>query len=140
VVKSVEPAAKKKKQIIAAVVPAIKIQADKEKIAAIFSNLISNAIKYTEEGGRIDVSVEEREDDIQVCVADTGIGISEEHLPKIFERFYMVDTSLTRKPGSLGLGLSIVKEYVKLHGGKVWATSEPGKGSNFFFIMPKRQR
>ena len=140
VVKSVEPTAKKKNLVISMAVPEIKIQADKEKTAAIFSNLIFNAIKYTEEGGRIDVSAEEREEDIKACVADTGIGIPEEHLPKIFERFYMVDTSLTRKPGSLGLGLSIVKEYVKLHGGKVWATSEPGKGSNFFFIMPKRQR
>jgi len=139
VVKSVEPAANKKNQIIAVDVPKIEIQADKEKIAAIFSNLISNAIKYTEEGGKIDVSAEDTGEDIRVCITDTGIGISEEHLPKIFERFYMVDTSLTRKPGSLGLGLSIVKEYVNLHGGKVWATSESGKGSKFFFIMPKRQ-
>lgn len=84
--------------------------------------------------------VEDRGENIRVCVTDTGIGISEEHLPKIFERFYMVDTSLTRKSGSLGLGLSIVKEYVKLHGGIVWVTSEVGKGSKFVFIMPKRQK
>jgi len=101
--------------------------------------LISNAIKYAEEGARIDIRVEDRGNDICVCIADTGIGIPKDHLPKIFERFYMVDTSLTRKSGSLGLGLSIVKEYVKLHGGIVWATSEVGKGSKFFFIMPKRQ-
>jgi len=84
--------------------------------------------------------VEDRGEDIRACVADTGIGIPEEHLPKIFERFYMVDTSLTRKSGSLGLGLSIVKEYVKLHGGIVWARSEVGKGSEFFFTIPKRQK
>jgi PAS domain S-box-containing protein len=139
VTKSFEPAAKKKKQVISSVVPEVEIQADREKTAAIFSNLISNAIKYTEEGARIDIRVEDRGKDICVCIADTGIGIPKDHLAKIFERFYMVDTSLTRKSGSLGLGLSIVKEYVKLHGGIVWATSEVGKGSKFFFIMPKRQ-
>ena len=141
VVKGIEPEAKEKKQVISTVVPEVKIQADKQKMVAIFYNLISNAIRYTQEGGRIDIMVEDREKEgnIRVCIADTGIGIPEEHLPKIFERFYMVDTSLTRKSGSLGLGLSIVKEYVKLHGGKVWATSEFGKGSKFFFIMPKRQ-
>jgi PAS domain S-box-containing protein len=140
VVKSFEPEAKEKKQVISTAVPDVKIQADKQKAVAIFSNLISNAIKYSLEGGRIDIRVEDREDTIRACVADTGIGIPEEHLPKIFERFYMVDTSLTRKSGSLGLGLSIVKEYVKLHGGIVWATSEVEKGSKFFFIMPKRQK
>ncbi len=140
VVKSLEPEAKVRKQKIAIVIPEIEIQADKLKITAIFTNLISNAIKYTHEGGRIDIMVVDRGKDIRVCVADTGIGIPGEHLPKIFERFYMVDTSLTRKSGSLGLGLSIVKEYVKLHGGRVWATSELEKGSKFFFTMPKRQK
>ena len=76
---------------------------------------------------------------IRVCVADTGVGIPEEHLPMIFERFYMVDTSLTRK-GGLGLGLAIVKGYVELHGGEVWVTSELEKGSNFFFTVPKKQK
>jgi len=140
VVKSFEPVAKEKKQVISTVVPEVEIHADKQKTAAIFSNLISNAIKYSLEGGRIDIGVEDREKDICACIEDTGIGIPDDHLPKIFERFYMVDTSLTRKSGSLGLGLSIVKEYVKLHGGIVWATSEVGKGSKFFFIMPKRQK
>ncbi|MCW3129124.1 MAG: PAS domain-containing sensor histidine kinase [Methanophagales archaeon] len=139
VIKSLEPEAKEKRQKISTSIPEIEIQADKQKIIAIFINLISNAIKYTPEKGRIDIKVEDRGEDIRVCVADTGIGIPEEHLSKIFERFYMVDTSLTRKSGALGLGLSIVKEYVKLHGGKVWATSEPGKGSKFFFTLPKRQ-
>ena len=85
--------------------------------------------------------VEDRkeEKDIRVCVADTGIGIPEEHLLRVFERFYMADTSLTRK-GGLGLGLTIVKGYVKLHGGEVWVTSEHGKGSKFWFTLPKRQR
>ena len=139
VVKNLEPEAKAKNQTISTVIPELRIQADKQKAAAIFTNLISNAIRYTGEGGRIDVLVEDRGEDIYACVADTGIGIPEEHLPKIFERFYMVDTSLTRKSGSLGLGLSIVKEYVKLHGGRVWATSGHGEWSKFFFTMPKVQ-
>jgi PAS domain S-box-containing protein len=138
-VKSLEPESRERKQKITTVIPEIELQADKQKVVAIFTNLISNAIKYTPEGGRIDVTVEDSGDVIRVCVADTGMGIPEEHLPKIFERFYMVDTSMTRKSGSLGLGLSIVKEYVKMHGGIVWATSEAGKGTKFFFIMPKRQ-
>ncbi len=138
-VKNLEPEAEAKKQTITTEIPEITIQADKQKTAAIFTNLISNALRYTPEGGRINVTVEDRGEDILVCVADNGIGIPAEHLPKIFERFYMVDTSLTRKSGSLGLGLAIVKEYVKLHGGRVWATSQLEKGSNFFFTMPKGQ-
>ena len=131
-----------KKQTISTAVPdGIEVEGDKQKITAIFDNLISNAIKYTGEKGRIDIVVENRndEEDIRVCVADTGAGISEENLPKIFERFYMVDTSLTRK-GGLGLGLAIVKGYVELHGGKVWVTSEFGKGSKFCFTLPKKAK
>ena len=137
VLESLKPLADAEKQTITIDVPErIEIEGDKQKITAIFDNLASNAIKYTGENGRIDIKVVDRGEDLFVSIADTGIGISEEHLPRVFERFYMVDTSLTRK-GGLGLGLSIVKEYVKLHGGKVWATSELGKGSNFFFTLVK---
>jgi signal transduction histidine kinase len=138
----IQPQVDAKKQTISTVVPeGLEVEGDKQKIASIFDNLISNAIKYTDEKGRIDIVAEDRkeEKDIRVCVADTGAGIPEEHLPMVFERFYMVDTSLTRKSG-LGLGLAIVKGYVELHGGEVWATSEPGKGSKFCFTLPKRQR
>ena len=137
--KSFKPLIDDKEQTLTAHVPeGIEVRGDKQKITAIFSNLILNAIKYTDEGGRIDIMVEDRGEVIRVCVADTGIGIPEEHLPKIFERFYMVNTSLTRKSESLGLGLAIVKEDVKLHGGRVWATSDPGKGSKFLFTLPKK--
>jgi len=139
VVKELEPAAEVKNQVISTFIPEIIIQADEQKLHAIFSNLISNAIRYTPEGGRIDIIAEDRGEDIRACVADTGPGIPAEHLPKIFERFYMIDTTLTRKSVGLGLGLSIVKEYVKLQGGRVWATSELGKGSKFFFTLPKRE-
>ncbi len=138
----IKPQVDAKKQTISTAVPeGIEIEGDKQKITAIFDNLILNAIKYTDEKGRIDIVVEDRneEEDIRVCVADTGVGISGEHLPRVFERFYMVDTSLTRK-GGLGLGLAIVKRYVEQHGGEVWVTSEPGKGAKFWFTLPKKQK
>ena len=141
VLERVKPQADAKKQTISTAVPeGIEVEGDKQKITAIFDNLISNAIKYTDEKGRIDIVAEDRkkEEDIRVCVANTGVGIPEEHLPMVFERFYRVDTSLTRK-GGLGLGLAIVKGYVELHGGRVWVTSELEKGSKFWFTLPKRQ-
>jgi len=141
VVKSFKPLWNEKEQTITAHVPeGIEVRGDKLKITAIFTNLISNAIKYTYEGGRINIMAVDRGEDIRVCVSDTGIGIPEKHLPKIFERFFMVNTSLTRKSESLGLGLSIIREYVKLHGGHIWATSEHGKGSKFFFTLPKKEK
>jgi PAS domain S-box-containing protein len=141
VVKSVKPLLNEKGQTITTHVPAgIEVRGDRLKIIGILNNLISNAIKYTSGSGRIDIMVEDRGGDIRVSVADTGIGIPEKHLPKVFERFFMVNTSLTRKSESLGLGLSIVKEYVKLHGGHIWATSEPEKGSKFFFTLPKKKK
>ncbi|RZN34454.1 MAG: PAS domain S-box protein [Methanophagales archaeon ANME-1-THS] len=139
VVRKLEPAAEAKNQVISMFIPELTIPADEQKLHTILTNLLSNAIRYTPEGGRIDIIVEDRGADIRACIADTGPGIPAEHLPKIFERFYMVDTSLTRKSGGLGLGLSIVKEYVKMHGGRVWATSELGRGSQFFFTLPKRE-
>lgn len=111
VLERIKPQVDAKKQKIFTVVPEeIEVEGDKQKITAIFDNLILNAIKYTDEKGRIDIVVENRkeEKDIRVCVADTGAGIPEEKLPKVFERFYMIDASLTRK-GGLGLGLAIVK-------------------------------
>ncbi len=141
VVKSFKPLWNDKEQTITThVSEGIEVRGDKQKITAIFTNLISNAIKYTYEGGRINIMAVDRGEDIRVCVSDTGIGIPEKHLPKIFERFYMVNTSLTRKSESLGLGLSIIREYVKLHGGRIWATSEHGKGSKFFFTLPKKEK
>ena len=100
VLERVKPQVEAKRQTISSVVPErIEVEGDKQKIAATFDNLVSNAIKYTGENGKIDVVVEDRkeEEDIRVCVADTGVGIPEEQLHRVFERFYMVDTSLTRK-------------------------------------------
>jgi signal transduction histidine kinase len=137
VLERVKPTAEAKNQtIVDGVLEGIEVEGDKQKITAIFDNLISNAINYTGENGRIDIMVEDREEEvIRVCITDTGVGIPEEHLPKIFDRYYVAD----RKRG-FGLGLAIVKGYVELHGGKVWVTSELGKGSKFCFTLPKRQR
>jgi len=113
---------------------------DEPKINQIFSNLISNAIKYTPDNGKICLNIEERDKDILVKIRDTGIGISEKDLSKVFERFYLVDAdSLTREVDRIGLGLSIVKSNVKLHCGNIWVESKLGEGSTFGFTLPKKR-
>jgi two-component system, OmpR family, phosphate regulon sensor histidine kinase PhoR len=94
--------------------------------------------KYTQAGSRIDVSARLREKEVEICVRDNGWGIPAEDLPHIFERFYRVDKGRSREKGGTGLGLSIVKHIVQLHGGRVWAESQPGQGSAFYFTLPQR--
>lgn len=119
------------------------VYGDPEKIEQIFVNLIGNALKFTPEGGEILVSAERlhgREEEhggmVAVSVRDTGIGIPEEHLKSIFEKFYQVEGSLQRSVGGTGLGLAITKGLVELHHGSIWAQSEVGKGSTFTFTLP----
>jgi signal transduction histidine kinase len=97
--------------------------------------LLDNALKYTPEGERVTVSVREREGRAQLEVADTGVGIPEEHMPFIFERFYRVDEA--RSTAGAGLGLSIAHQIVEAHGGSISAESEPGRGSTFALQIPK---
>ncbi len=97
--------------------------------------LLDNALKYTPEGGRVTVSVREREGRAQLEVSDTGVGIPEEHMPFIFERFYRVDEA--RSTAGAGLGLSIAHQIVEAHGGSICAESEPGRGSTFTLQIPK---
>jgi PAS domain S-box-containing protein len=111
------------------------INADTIMINRVITNLLDNALKYTNPGGRITVNLEDRNEDILVQITDTGIGISEENLPHIFDAFYRVNPGLR---GS-GLGLSIVKKIVEAHGGKIWAESKIGKGSTFSFSLPKKE-
>ena len=118
--------------------------ADAERLHQVFLNLLDNAIKYTQDGGRVVISARENAGEIEVCVADNGPGISAEHLPRIFERFYRVDKARSRELGGTGLGLSIVKHIVQAYGGRVWAESSPrsergelGHGSRFFFTLPR---
>jgi two-component system phosphate regulon sensor histidine kinase PhoR len=100
------------------------------------SNLIDNAIKYTPEGGRVRVSARAAGDEVVIEVADSGIGIPAEDLPRIFERFYRVDKSRSREMGGTGLGLSIVKHVVQVHGGIVDVESTVGKGTTFRVKLP----
>lgn len=92
-------------------------------------NLCDNAIKYNRENGRVDVIVSTEEDEAVICVGDTGIGIPKEDCPRIFERFYRVDKSHSKKTGGTGLGLSIVKHVARLHQAKIDLKSELGQGT-----------
>ncbi len=113
------------------------IWADARKMHLILSNLVSNAIKFTPQGGEIEIGAAMSEDELTMSVRDTGIGIPPEELDRLFDRFYQVGESLRREHQGLGLGLSIAKELVKLHQGKVWLESEVGKGSAAYFTVSR---
>jgi PAS domain S-box-containing protein len=113
---------------------------DYEMIKKIFSNLISNAVKYSHDGGHVSVKVSGELSHNIIVVKDNGIGITKIDLPHIFERFYMGDTSLTREKDQLGLGLSIVKSIVERHGGTIQVESDLGKGSVFTVTLPKKPK
>jgi two-component system sensor histidine kinase VicK len=115
------------------------VHADQSKVAIALSNLVKNAIQYTETGGHVTVKVEEDTGSIKVTVIDDGIGIPARELPRVFERFYQVETHLTRRFGGMGLGLAVAKAMVELHGGRIWAESS-GKGSIFTFLLPVNHR
>jgi len=108
---------------------------DGTKIIQVLSNLINNATKFTQKG-RIDFGYSLKDGNLEFFVKDTGIGIPPEHHDKIFERFFQVDHLISRKFGGTGLGLSICKAYVELLGGKIWLSSNPGKGTDFRFTIP----
>ncbi len=114
----------------------LRIQADEEGLAQIINNLIGNAIKYTSEGGEVTVVLRQQESTICMDVRDTGIGIDEEHLTRVFERFYRVDKARSRELGGTGLGLAIVKHLAQAFGGNVTVTSQPTKGSTFTVQLP----
>ena len=109
---------------------------DPFKLEQVFINLIDNALKYTETGG-ITVKLERAQAGLVIRIADTGIGIAPMHLPKLFERFYVVDKSRSRRVGGTGLGLSIVKHIVLLHKGTITVTSTPGAGTTFTITLPQ---
>lgn len=113
------------------------ISADKEKLIIVLNNLLSNALKFTPDGGAIHLSVKEYQDHIEIKVKDTGIGIEKEQLEKLFDKFYQVDNPSRRKIGGSGLGLSISSEIIKAHGSKIHVESELGQGSTFCFRLKK---
>lgn len=112
------------------------INADRDKIAQIIVNLIANALKYTSGGGKVKIIAAEENREVKISIKDTGIGISKEDLPYIFERFYRADKSRSRESGGSGIGLAIVKSLVEAHGGSISVKSEQGIGSEFVIVMP----
>ncbi len=110
--------------------------ADEAKLKQIIYNLLGNAIKFTPEGGKVNVLISMAEKMVRFSVIDTGIGISSEDQKKLFKPFTQLDSTYSRKYPGTGLGLALVKELVELHGGKIWVKSELGKGSNFTFELP----
>jgi len=110
------------------------VQADKERIRQTIVNLVHNAVKFTDPGGKITIVSQVRGDSVIVDISDTGIGISKNDLPHVFERFYKGDRA--RSGGGTGMGLAIAKHVVEAHGGSIWVQSEEGRGSTFSFSLP----
>jgi len=111
-------------------------EADPERIHQVLFNLADNAVRFTPPGGEIRITGRRRGERIEISVADTGVGIAEEHLPRVFERFYRVDASRSRDDGGTGIGLAIARSIVEGHGGRIVALSDPGRGSTFTFDLP----
>ena len=116
-----------------------QVEADKDKIKHVLSNLIGNAIKFTPEGGRVWISASVRGDHLLVEVGDTGNGIAPEHHELIFREFAQVDSTPSRPHHGTGLGLAIARRLIELHSGRIWVESELGDGSRFYFTIPTRQ-
>ncbi len=112
-----------------------EVLGDRVRLEQVIVNLLDNAIKYTPQGGKVDVIVRYENDEVRVDVKDTGIGIPPEDMPRIFERFYRVDKARSRELGGTGLGLAIVKHIVLGLKGRVWVESTPSKGSTFSFTL-----
>ncbi|TVP89306.1 sensor histidine kinase [Alkalibacterium sp.] len=134
-----EQLADKKNLAVSLKCPPVSIEADREKLAQVISNLLANAIKFTPSGGAISIEAEEQDDFLVISVDDTGIGISEEQQPFIFERFYQVEPSRhSERPGQ-GIGLAVVKSIIEAHQGKIEVKSKVGKGTTFTMRLPKQQ-
>ncbi|QKS73091.1 cell wall metabolism sensor histidine kinase WalK [Paenalkalicoccus suaedae] len=114
----------------------IAIKGDRDKLMQLMDNIVSNAVKYSPEGGSITVSLKQEKDRIVVSVKDEGVGIPKENIPNVFDRFYRVDKARSRNLGGTGLGLAIAKEIALAHGGNIWVSSEWGKGTTFSFSLP----
>lgn len=140
VVATFQDSARRKRISLSAKLPEseLTIDGDEEKISLVLSNLLANAISFTNDHGHVLVSAEKLPGYVKLAVVDDGIGIPAKDLPRVFERFFQVQSHLTRRHGGMGLGLSVAKAMVELHGGEIWAESVEGKGSNFSFLLPQR--
>ena len=112
------------------------VDADGNKIAIVLSNLVKNALAFTNTGGHVTIRSGLDSGYVKVAVQDDGVGIPAKELSQIFERFYQVESHLTRRHGGMGLGLSVAKAMVEIHGGRIWAESTEGMGSTFTFLLP----
>lgn len=139
-IESLTPASSAKGiQIDRALADGAHVVGDRDRLQQIVWNLVSNALKFTPKGGRVEVELVDEDGDVTVRVSDTGIGITPEFLPFVFDRFRQADSSMSRRHSGLGLGMAIVRHLVELHGGTVSAESEgEGKGATFRLRLPKR--
>ncbi|MFH1386201.1 MAG: HAMP domain-containing sensor histidine kinase [bacterium] len=139
IIKEIKPQLETKKILLKMKLPHenVFINGDKNMFQRIIHNLLGNAIKYSKEGGEIDVEVKREAENLFITVKDNGLGIEKGNLPHLFDRFYLVDTTQAREAMSLGLGLYICKNFVEAHGGKIWAESEGlGKGTKLTVSLP----
>jgi signal transduction histidine kinase len=131
-------AAEKGLTFVAGAQPGIALAfGDGQRITQCLMNLAGNALKFTKEG-RVEVWVEQKQDWLRYRVSDTGIGIPQDQVERVFGEFLQVDAAITREFGGTGLGLSITKKFVEMHGGRIWVESDLGKGSTFIFEIPLR--
>jgi len=114
----------------------VNIVADQRKLKQIMFNLLSNAVKFNSAGGAVRVKARKDGNFIEIAVADSGMGIREEDIPKLFHPFSQLETGYTKENEGTGLGLALNRQLVELHGGRIWVTSEFGKGSTFSFTIP----
>jgi len=114
----------------------LQIMVDAERMAQVLGNLLSNALRYTPEGGTITLCTAAAENGVEIRITDSGLGIEPEELPHVFNRFYRGDKSRQRETGGSGLGLAIAKSIVALHDGRIWVESEPGQGATFVIWLP----
>jgi two-component system phosphate regulon sensor histidine kinase PhoR len=131
-------AAKNLKVIVDLTPEAFTLHADGTRLEEVLYNLLDNAVKFSPENGQIHLRATHRGSDMVLSVADSGLGIGKEHLPRIFERFYRADKARSRELGGTGLGLAIVKHIAQLHGGRVEAESELGRGTTIRVVLPLR--
>jgi signal transduction histidine kinase len=132
--------AKRLHLVVPACPPALAVRADEEKVQQIILNLLTNSIKFTDDGGRIEITCEEEEDFVAINVIDTGRGIAPEKLATIFDPFVQVDARLTRTHEGVGLGLAISRDLARGMGGDLAVKSAPGTGSTFILRLPRADR
>ena len=131
-------AAEKGLELLISIPPDLPLaHGDGRRLTQCLMNLVGNALKFTRKG-RIEIGVDLLDETLRFRVSDTGIGIAREQIDKLFTEFQQADATITREFGGTGLGLSITKKFVEMHEGHIWAESEIGKGSTFFFTIPLR--